>query len=107
MAMAEVLPAQRVRLRVLPPDQAIGVPHASTEFGDFVAARAYGRRAAPLLGFRGRTWDDVAPLLRTGWAGYHGVICATANRHDWRSGWPGVKDGWMHYQSLSSTEHAV
>ncbi len=40
-----------------------------------------------------RTWDDVAPLLASGWAGYHSEVCDC--RLDWRLSFPRVKQGWL------------
>jgi hypothetical protein len=55
-------------------------------------ARAYGAASANAFGTGSPTWEDVAPLIRAGWAGRHDV--AYDPRHDWRLCWPSVKGGW-------------
>jgi hypothetical protein len=55
-------------------------------------ARAYGAGSAKAFGTGSPTWEDVAPLIRAGWAGRHEVVCDP--RHDWRLCWPSMKDGW-------------
>jgi hypothetical protein len=55
-------------------------------------ACVYGAASAKAFGLGSRTWEDVAPLVRAGWAGRHEKACDP--RHDWRLCWPAVKDGW-------------
>ena len=56
-------------------------------------ACVYGAASAKAFGLGSRTWEDVAPLVRAGWAGRHEKACDP--RHDWRLCWPAVKDGWV------------
>jgi hypothetical protein len=59
---------------------------------DSQEARAYGAASAKAFGTGSPTWEDVAPLIRAGWAGRHDKACDP--RHDWRLCWRSVKDGW-------------
>jgi hypothetical protein len=54
-------------------------------------ALAYGAAFVPV--FASRTWEDVAELVRNGWASRQGQIGDA--RQDWRLSWPAVKEGWQ------------
>jgi hypothetical protein len=72
---------------------------------DLAAARAYGQRAATTPGLSDRAWEEVAPLLRAGWATYHAEVCPRADRHDWRLSWPAVQEGWTLGHTRPQKEH--
>jgi hypothetical protein len=59
-------------------------------------ARAYGAAAAKAFGPGSPAWEDVAPLIRAGWAGRQEL--AGDPGLDWRLSWPSVKDGWVDAQ---------
>ena len=59
---------------------------------DCTEARAYGAAFVKILGRGSRTWEEVEPLIRNGWASRHNEVCDT--RYDWRLSWPVVKHGW-------------
>lgn len=70
-------------------------PSPSTpEPHDHATARAYGQKAAATPGLSEQPWEDVAPLLRAGWASRHAETCPTPDRHDWRLSWTAVQEGW-------------
>ncbi len=63
-----------------------------TRFPHFTAAYEYGKHSAELSESIARTWDDVAPLLASGWAGRHRDVCGC--HLDWRLSFPRVEEGW-------------
>ena len=50
-------------------------------------ALAYGAAFVPV--FSPRPWEDVAELVRNGWASRYGQVAD--GREDWRLSWPAVK----------------
>jgi hypothetical protein len=55
-------------------------------------APAYGAAFVKTLGPGSLTWENIAPLIRAGWASRHDRSCDT--RRDWRLSWPAVREGW-------------
>jgi hypothetical protein len=54
-------------------------------------ALAYGAAFVPAFG--SRTWDDVAELVRNGWASRYDQVSDA--RQDWRLTWPAAREGWQ------------
>jgi hypothetical protein len=59
---------------------------------DRAEVRAYAAGFVKTLGPGGQTWENMAPLIRHGWAVRHDQICVS--RHDWRLSWPAARHGW-------------
>jgi hypothetical protein len=59
---------------------------------DCAEVRAYAAGFVKILGPVGQTWENMAPLMRNGWAVRHDEVCV--RRHDWRLSWPAARDGW-------------
>ena len=76
-----------------------GVSGAELAQRDLVEARQYGAHAAQLSENIGRAWEELAPLLRAGWASYHDGSCA--ERHDWRLSAGGLWQGWRELRGAS------
>jgi hypothetical protein len=55
--------------------------------------RAYAAGFVKILGPGGQTWENMAPLIRNGWAVRHDQMICVA-RHDWRLSWPAAREGW-------------
>jgi hypothetical protein len=53
-------------------------------------ARTYGAACAHAQGFVSRTWQEVEPLVRSGWASRHRQVCDV--QLHWRLTWPAVQD---------------
>jgi hypothetical protein len=73
-------------------------------------ARAYGAACAHAQGFVSRTWQEVEPLVRSGWASRHRQVCNV--QLNWRITWPAVREGWrdaggtFEEPALGATTHA-
>ena len=67
-------------------------PDSSAETSrDRAEALTYGAAFVPV--FSPRPWEDVAELVRNGWASRHGQV--GDGREDWRLSWPAVRQGWQ------------
>jgi hypothetical protein len=74
-------------------DQAVGQPWLQEAIErDRREVRAYAAGFVKTLGAGGQTWENMAPLIRNGWAVRHDQVCVA--RHDWRLSWPAARDGW-------------
>jgi hypothetical protein len=59
---------------------------------DRAQARLYAAGFVKTLGPGSPSWENMAPLIRSGWAVRHDQLCIS--RHDWRLSWSAAKDGW-------------
>jgi hypothetical protein len=74
-------------------DQAVGQPWLKEPIDrDRREVRAYAAGFVKALGPGGQTWENMAPLIRNGWAVRHDQVCVA--RHDWRLSWPAAREGW-------------
>jgi hypothetical protein len=59
---------------------------------DRAEARVYAAGFVKTLGPGGQTWENMAPLIRNGWAVRHDQNCVS--RHDWRLSWSAAREAW-------------
>ena len=83
------------------PDLLLGRPPESSAHTPSSARReafAYGAAFVPVFAFR--AWEDVAEVIRNGWARRCDQVGAA--REDWRLSWPGRERGLAGYRAASS-----
>jgi hypothetical protein len=75
------------------PAQSTAEQDPNATFPHVSAAYEYGKQAAELRESVDRTWDELEPLLASGWATRHQEVCGC--HMDWRVSFPRVKEGWQ------------